>query len=111
MSRTNQETTEVESTEVINTAEVETTEVIETKPATTDTKAIVEKDVVTGKTPVTNVAVKVAIEPSKKIGIVRYLQLHPTGNKTLDRTLTKLFGSEVHTESEWEKIIIDFLNS
>lgn len=90
-------------------AEAIETEVEETKPTiTAETKAIAEKVV---EKPVESVANKVAIEPNKKIGIVRYLQLHPTGNKTLDRTLTKLFGSEVHTEAEWEKIINDFLNS
>lgn len=82
-------------------------EVIETKPTTT-AKAT---DKVVAKEPVESLSLKVAIDPTKKIGITRYLQLHPTGNKTLDRTLTKLFGSEVHTEAEWEKIINDFLNS
>ena len=79
----------------------------------TTTENVAEKviDKMVDKSPIENLSLKVSIEPNKKMGIIRYLQLHPTGNKTLDRTLQKLFGSESHTESEWGVIINNFLNS
>lgn len=92
--------------EIVEEATVETLETVEEKvePVKISNNKIETKSVETA-------VMKVAIEPNKKMGITRYLQLHPTGNKTLDRTLTKMYGNEVHTENEWEKIINDFLYS
>lgn len=46
----------------------------------------------------------------KKYGIVRYFQMHPIENKTLERTLRKMYGSEAHTSAGWGQVISDFLN-
>lgn len=50
------------------------------------------------------------IAAEKKYGIVRYFQMNPLENKTLERTLKKMYGRESHSLSGWKNVIEKFLN-
>ncbi len=50
------------------------------------------------------------IAAEKKYGIVRYFQMNPLENKTLERTLKKMYGRESHSLSGWKSVIEKFLN-
>lgn len=54
--------------------------------------------------------VKENLAAEKKYGIVRYFQMNPIENKTLERTLKKMYGRESHTVGEWKSVIANFLN-
>ena len=54
--------------------------------------------------------VKESLTAEKKYGIVRYFQMNPIENKTLERTLKKMYGGEAHTLGEWKSVIENFLN-
>lgn len=43
------------------------------------------------------------VQPEPKIGVVRFLQLHPQ-NKMVEDLMKSLYRTEVHTESEWLEI-------
>ena len=52
-----------------------------------------------------------AVASNKRIGIVRYLQIHPMEDKTVEKLLKKTFAKDAYTESEWVVVIEEFLNS
>lgn len=55
-------------------------------------------------------AVEENLTAEKKYGAVRYFQMNPLENKTLERTLKKMYGGESHSLSGWKSVIEKFLN-
>lgn len=51
------------------------------------------------------------LNPSVKVGIIRYLQLYPFTNKTVEKVLIKMYAKKSYTETEWKEIINEFINS
>ena len=109
MSRSSTTTTE---SETVDTSTETTVESSTTDSSVTTTESTVETTTTVASTSsATITTTSNVLSPTKKIGIVRYLQLHPLGNRTLELTLKKMYSKEVHTEDEWVTVIEDFLNS
>ena len=111
---TDEETTDTETVETVTAETTDTvedsassSETVSSETTETDSAGTESTEKTTVETETTTETVKTT---EKKYGIVRYFQMYPMENKTLERTIKKMYGREAHTITEWKQVIEDFLN-